>query len=126
MIGEHIDYALFGVLPAAVERDILIACAPRMPTVDDHGAVSAHNQHPKYTTQTFKPTRKPPIPAGPTDEQVHVEEWRLDIDKKELRWESYVKAGYYVRLCFRLRRDVVHYSCCDRACLTITSRREKK
>jgi hypothetical protein len=23
-------------------------------------------------------------------------EWHLDIDKKELRWESYVKAGYYV------------------------------
>jgi hypothetical protein len=23
-------------------------------------------------------------------------EWLLDIDKNELRWESYVKAGYYV------------------------------
>ncbi len=22
--------------------------------------------------------------------------WQLDIDKSELRWESYVKAGYYV------------------------------
>jgi hypothetical protein len=27
---------------------------------------------------------------------VHVEEWHLDIDTKQLRWESYVKAGYYV------------------------------
>ncbi|KIY60972.1 hypothetical protein CYLTODRAFT_415767 [Cylindrobasidium torrendii FP15055 ss-10] len=29
-LGEHIDYCLFGVLPAAVERDILIAIAPRV------------------------------------------------------------------------------------------------
>ncbi|KAJ6530652.1 ribosomal protein S5 domain 2-type protein [Mycena capillaripes] len=28
IIGEHIDYALFGVLPAAIEKDILVACAP--------------------------------------------------------------------------------------------------
>ena len=28
-------------------------------------------------------------------EHVHVKEWHLDIDPRELRWESYVKAGYY-------------------------------
>jgi galactokinase len=27
---------------------------------------------------------------------VRVAPWHLDIDKSELRWESYVKAGYYV------------------------------
>lgn len=26
---------------------------------------------------------------------VHAEQWHLDIDTKQLRWESYVKAGYY-------------------------------
>jgi hypothetical protein len=30
------------------------------------------------------------------DEEVHAEEWDLDINTKELRWESYVKAGYFV------------------------------
>lgn len=30
------------------------------------------------------------------EEAVHAEEWHMDIDTKQLRWESYVKAGYYV------------------------------
>lgn len=79
LIGEHIDYALFGCLPAAVERDILIACAPRSGSV---GEVNAQNGAAKYTPATFAPSR-----SGET--------WHLEIDQKALRWESYVKAGYY-------------------------------
>jgi hypothetical protein len=91
---------LFGVLPAAVERDILIACAPRTlthPLTETHheaGSVVAENLHSKYKRQIFAPT--PKRRGSVTDDQVHVEEWHLDINTKELRWESYVKAGYYV------------------------------
>ena len=34
-------------------------------------------------------------PQRPADAHVAVKEWHLDIDPRELRWESYVKAGYY-------------------------------
>jgi hypothetical protein len=115
--GEHIDYTLFGCFPAAIERDILIACAPRSirtshssyssqtePGLESQqvsGSVVAENLHRKYPRQTFVPARKSSI-AGTSgaknipDDAVHIEEWHLDIDTKQLRWESYVKAGYYV------------------------------
>lgn len=104
MLGEHIDYALFGVLPAAIERDILIACAPQS-VVSGHpqtdaipapGNIVAENLHPKYARQSFAPalTKYEDV----SDKNLRVEGWHLDIDTKELRWESYVKAGYYVRI----------------------------
>ena len=90
LIGEHIDYALFGVFPAAVERDILIALAPR-PQNDKPGVVVA-NAESKYTEQTFTPSRV--IVSVDAQDQ---DAWLIDINTKELRWDSYVKAGYYVR-----------------------------
>ncbi|TFK36667.1 Galactokinase [Crucibulum laeve] len=103
LIGEHIDYALFGVLPMAVERDILIACAPRPVVASPDaevqhapGGVIAENLHSKYTRQMFAPEVKKKYEQTEVGEdQVHVEGWHLDINTKELRWESYVKAGYY-------------------------------
>lgn len=45
--------------------------------------------------------KAPPVPSQQEEHEaasaVHAESWYLDINKKELRWESYVKAGYFVR-----------------------------
>lgn len=92
LIGEHIDYALFGVFPAAVECDILIACASAENRPS--GCVVADNLYPKYTQQTFTPGFTALEKKTEHDDQG----WHLEIDKGKLRWESYVKAGYYVSL----------------------------
>ena len=61
-----------------------MAVGPR--DTDDVGRVTAQNTGMKYTRQTF-------LPVKDSNGQ-----WFLDIDKTQLRWESYIKAGYYVRL----------------------------
>lgn len=69
---------------------------PSAATVEEHhspGHVIAENLHPKYARQAFSPAQRP---KDVGEDEVHVEGWHLDINTKELRWESYVKAGYYV------------------------------
>lgn len=70
------------MFPAAIERDVLIAVAPSEDA--DPGRVTADNLDSKYTRQTFAPERD------------DVKKWHLGIDKTQLRWESYIKAGYCV------------------------------
>ncbi|EPT05481.1 hypothetical protein FOMPIDRAFT_1021304 [Fomitopsis schrenkii] len=100
LIGDHIDYVLFGCLPAAVEQDILMACGPSSATSSSPGSVAAHNLNPKYSPQNFTPMlNNAPLPSEAEQKEaagaVRAESWYLDINKRELRWESYVKAGYY-------------------------------
>ena len=59
----------------------------------DTGSVTAQNMDSKYTRQTFSP------------EKGSEGSWAMDIDKTQLRWESYVKAGYHVRF------SVSHRNC---------------
>ena len=82
LTGDHIDYCLFSVIPAAIERDVLMAVGPQ--DGGDIGRVTAQNVDAKYTRQTFAPVKK------------DNKEWALEIDTTQLRWESYIKTGYYV------------------------------
>ena len=84
------DYALFGVFPAAVDRDILIACAPRS---DGSSEIRAQNlDGEKYAPSAFQPTRTDNLSVPAADA------WLLDINQKALSWDSYVKAGYHASL----------------------------
>ena len=77
IIGEHIDYALFGVLPAAIENDLIIAIAR-----NETPAVTIDNVESNYTKASFE--------AKPIEGV-----WNLPIDA-DLHWSGYVKAGYLV------------------------------
>lgn len=80
-LGEHIDYSLFGVLPAAIENQMAIAIRA---TPSSNGSITVSNRDSDYTPATFSAIK---------DDKG---EWDLAIDQKALRWESYVKAGYLV------------------------------
>jgi len=92
--GEHIDYALFGVFPAAIEADILIACgtSPSANQGGDRPQINLQNFNPKYLPSTFSRARSSSdlVESDPS----------LKIDTTHLKWESYVKAAYLGTLAF--------------------------
>ncbi|KAG0343334.1 galactokinase [Podila humilis] len=78
LIGEHIDYAGFGVLPMAIEDDCLIAIA----SIPSHQSsiVKLANINPKY----------PPVEFSP----LSPEEGFVDIQPEHHTWSNYFLAGY--------------------------------
>ena len=61
--------------------------------------MNAQNLDDRFPPRTFSPVRSPSAGSGVLEHEARVGdvgEWHLDIDRKEHRWESYVKAGYYV------------------------------
>ncbi|KAG0351121.1 hypothetical protein BGZ54_003407, partial [Gamsiella multidivaricata] len=76
LIGEHIDYAGFGVLPMAIEDDCLIAVAI------DHSqpAVKLANLNPKYSTLVFSPISR--------------QDGIVSINPEAHIWSNYFLAGY--------------------------------
>lgn len=77
LIGEHIDYCGFGVLPMAIERDVIIVGA----TTDDDTKVRIANVNPKYHAREFDYEGKEKV---------------VTIDSSELEWSNYFKCGYKV------------------------------
>ncbi|CAO0796221.1 unnamed protein product [Mucor circinelloides] len=75
LIGEHIDYCGFGVLPMAIERDVIIVGA----TTDDDTKVRIANINPKYPAREFDYEGKEKV---------------VTIDSSELEWSNYFKCGY--------------------------------
>ena len=76
IIGEHVDYSLFNVLPAAVTVDVLIAV--RVVKDSDEPSIKVGNVNDqKYPSSTI---------SIPPDSEVH-------IDKKKHEWSNYFKAG---------------------------------
>ncbi|OXG38945.1 galactokinase [Cryptococcus neoformans Bt15] len=49
VLGEHIDYSLFPVLPAAIEQDILFAFCPTRPVAGSNPTVRLENYDRKYS-----------------------------------------------------------------------------
>ncbi|TGZ84175.1 Galactokinase [Ascodesmis nigricans] len=87
IIGEHIDYSLFSVLPMAVEADLLLACRI---TPDSSSITISNVLGDKFPQRTFV------VPAkGDGD---------LEIDATKLEWSNYFKSGYRGTLEF-LRRN---------------------
>ncbi|KAF9917043.1 galactokinase [Linnemannia zychae] len=77
LIGEHIDYAGFGVLPMAIEDDCLIAVAIDH---DDSAVKIANVNSAKYPSLEFTPK-----PAN---------QGYVDIDPRAHVWTNYFAAGY--------------------------------
>ncbi|KAF9113245.1 galactokinase [Mortierella sp. AM989] len=76
LIGEHIDYAGFGVLPMAIEDDCLIAVA-----IDEsQPTVKLANLDSKYPTLVFTPKTR--------------QEGYVDINPEAHIWSNYFAAGY--------------------------------
>lgn len=79
LIGEHIDYCGFGVLPMAIERDVVIIGAS---TDEDTKVRVANSNDEKYPAREFDYEGKEKV---------------VTIDDTKLEWSNYFKCGYKVK-----------------------------
>ena len=77
IIGEHIDYSLYNVLPAAVTVDVLIAVRSIPPSRQEASIQCANVNSEKY------PTREITVP----------QDGNVEIDKSQHDWSNYFRAG---------------------------------
>ena len=96
LIGEHIDYSLYEVLPMAIAADVLIAVFPVPQKSKEEVKICVANLNPqKFKSSEF---------SVPKDESV-------DIDASTLQWTNYFKAGFKGAVDL-LRKQDSHFSSC--------------
>ncbi|TKX20204.1 protein GAL3 [Elsinoe australis] len=81
LIGEHIDYSLYPVIPMAVEQDVLLAIS-----LSPH-ASSSGPRAPRIRLQNLEPER-----FKPHEFDLNAD-GSVDIDSSKLEWSNYFKAG---------------------------------
>jgi galactokinase len=77
LLGEHIDYSLYDVLPMAVCVDSLVA-VPAIPSSNGHASIHIYNVH----DEKF-----------PGQEVVILAEGEITIDASKYLWTNYFMAG---------------------------------
>ena len=82
IIGEHIDYSLYSVLPMAITADAILAVAAAAPGTDDGGA-----KHFKVEVANVDGAR---FPARTFDVPLDGD---VDIDASVHEWTNYFKSG---------------------------------
>lgn len=92
IIGEHIDYSLYDVLPMAVTADVLIAVKAKPSSGEKAMVKLANLNQEKFPPQEFE------VPA----------EGEIEIDASKHEWTNYFKAGFRGALQF-LRKTYEAY-----------------
>lgn len=96
LIGEHIDYSLYEVLPMAIAADVLIAVSPVPRKSQEKVKVHVANlNHQRFKSGEF---------SVPKDGNV-------EIDASTLQWTNYFKAGFSGAVGL-LRRQNSRFSSC--------------
>lgn len=96
LIGEHIDYSLYEVLPMAIAADVLIAVFPVPRKSQEEVKVQVAN----LNSQKFKPGEF----SVPKDGNV-------EIDASTLQWTNYFKAGLSGAVDLLRKHDSFFSSC---------------
>ena len=95
IIGEHIDYSLYDVLPMAIAADVLVAVSTQPHSLDRKKVSVANVNSQKYTQSEFDVPRK----------------GNIDIDSSTLQWANYFKAGFYGAVELLQKKDANFTPC---------------